>query len=81
MPPTSSPVDPVKPRLLGQLELDALVKAAAEKRSRDDARKAPPSRPDLPARRRGDRRRAGARAGGKVIPSGTAARAPFGLLQ
>jgi len=34
------PVDPVSLGLIGQLELDALVKAAAEKRSRDDARKA-----------------------------------------
>ena len=33
------PVDPVTLGLVGQLELDALVKKAAEKRARDDARK------------------------------------------
>jgi uncharacterized protein len=33
------PVDPVSLGLVGQLELDALVKKAAEKRARDDARK------------------------------------------
>ncbi|MGI9169695.1 MAG: DUF1013 domain-containing protein [Caulobacteraceae bacterium] len=34
------PVDPVSLGLVGQLELDALVKKAAEKKTRDDARKA-----------------------------------------
>ncbi|MDQ2764062.1 MAG: DUF1013 domain-containing protein [Pseudomonadota bacterium] len=34
------PVDPVSLSLIGQLELDALVKKAAEKKNRDDARKA-----------------------------------------
>jgi hypothetical protein len=33
------PVDPVSLGLVGQLELDALVKKAAEKKARDDARK------------------------------------------
>jgi len=34
------PVDPVSLGLVGQLELDALVKKAAEKKTRDDARRA-----------------------------------------
>ena len=34
------PVDPVSLGLIGQLELDALVKKAAEKKTRDDARRA-----------------------------------------
>jgi hypothetical protein len=34
------PVDPVSLGLVGQLELDALVRTAAEKRSKDDARRA-----------------------------------------
>ncbi len=34
------PVDPVSLGLIGQLELDALVKKAAEKKMRDDARRA-----------------------------------------
>jgi hypothetical protein len=34
------PVDPVSLGLIGQLELDALVKTAADKRARDDARRA-----------------------------------------
>jgi hypothetical protein len=33
------PVDPVSLGLIGQLELDALVKAAAEKKARDDAKR------------------------------------------
>ena len=33
------PVDPVTLGLIGQLELDALVKKAAEKRAKDDAKK------------------------------------------
>ncbi len=34
------PVDPVSLGLMGQLELDALVKVASDKKNRDDARKA-----------------------------------------
>ena len=33
------PVDPVSLGLVGQLELDALVKTAAEKKAKDDAKK------------------------------------------
>jgi hypothetical protein len=33
------PVDPVSLGLIGQLELDALVKKAAEKRAKDDAKR------------------------------------------
>jgi hypothetical protein len=33
------PVDPVSLGLVGQLELDALVKAAAEKKAKDDAKR------------------------------------------
>ena len=39
------PVDPVSLGLIGQLELDALVKKAADKRNRDEARRAA-ARPD-----------------------------------
>jgi uncharacterized protein len=38
--PNIKPVDPVTLGLVTQLELDALVKVAAEKKTRDDARKA-----------------------------------------
>jgi hypothetical protein len=37
------PVDPVTLGLIGQLELDALVKKAAEKRAKDDAKKGIPA--------------------------------------
>jgi hypothetical protein len=37
--PNIKPVDPVTLGLIGQLELDALVKKAAEKRAKDDAKK------------------------------------------
>ena len=37
--PNIKPVDPVSLGLVGQLELDALVKKAADKKARDDARK------------------------------------------
>src|SRR5665213_3508163 len=37
------PVDPVSLGLIGQLELDALVKKAADKKIKDDAKKAPPA--------------------------------------
>jgi uncharacterized protein len=38
--PNIKPVDPVTLGLVTQLELDALVKVAAEKKAKDDARKA-----------------------------------------
>jgi hypothetical protein len=44
------PVDPVTLGLVTQLELDALVKLAAEKKARDDARKAA-ARPEGPTLR------------------------------
>jgi hypothetical protein len=44
------PVDPVTLGLVTQLELDALVKAAAEKKAKDDARKAA-ARPEGPTLR------------------------------
>ena len=37
--PNIKPVDPVTLGLIGQLELDAIVKKAAEKRAKDDAKK------------------------------------------
>lgn len=37
--PNVKPVDPVSLGLIGQLELDALVKKAAEKKAKDDARR------------------------------------------
>ena len=43
------PVDPVSLGLIGQLELDALVKKAAEKKAKDDAKRgvAEPEGPSL----------------------------------
>ena len=37
--PNIKPVDPVTLGLIGQLELDAIVKKAAEKRAKEDAKK------------------------------------------
>ena len=37
------PVDPVSLGLIGQLELDALIRKAADKKIKDDAKKAPPA--------------------------------------
>ncbi len=51
------PVDPVTLGLLGQLELDALVRKAAEKRARDDAKRAakePPGESLRPASEAGE---------------------------
>jgi hypothetical protein len=48
--PNIKPVDPVTLGLVTQLELDALVKVAAEKKAKDDARKSA-QRPEGPTLR------------------------------
>ena len=48
--PNIKPVDPVTLGLVTQLELDALVKVAAEKKAKDDARKGA-QRPEGPTLR------------------------------